>query len=131
MHVNHARAAATYKQVQVNSRSPLELVVMLYDGALASIERARDAMARRDLVTKGIQMSKALAILVELQSTLNLEEGREVAAHLDRLYTYLSTRILEANLHGQVEPLDEAIRLLSTVRSAWVEVAAREAAVAR
>jgi flagellar protein FliS len=119
-----AHAAAAYRTVQVvSSASPLELVVMLYDGALASLGQARDALERRDLVTKGRAMSKALSIVGHLQGTLNMEDGREVAAELDRLYLYVTDRLLEANRKGATGPIDESIRLLSTLRDAWSQVA--------
>jgi flagellar protein FliS len=127
---SHARVAATYKQIQVNSRSPLELVVMLYDGALAALGQARDALAQRDLVTKAQAMSKALAIVAQLQSSLDLEQGGEVAAHLDRMYTYATERLVHANLHRDPAPIDEVIRLLSPLRGAWADIAARANAVA-
>lgn len=122
---NQARAAAAYKQVQVSSRSPLELVVMLYDGALAALGQARDALVRRDLVTKAVCLSQAFAIIGELQSSLNLEDGQDVAARLDAIYTYVTGRLSDANISGDAAHLDESIRLLSTLREAWAQVAAR------
>jgi flagellar protein FliS len=123
-----ARAAAAYKQVQVGSRSPLELVVMLYDGALAALCQARDALGRRDLVGKAGGLSKGFAIVAELQGSLNLDEGGDVAARLDDLYTYVMGRLSEANIGGDPAPLDESIRLLTTLREAWSEIALRAVA---
>ena len=123
MQGNLARVASTYQQVQVTSRSPLELVVMLYDGAIAALQRAAGALRRDDLVEKATATSKALAIVSELQSTLNLEAGGEVAERLDALYTYISNRLVESNLTRQTDPLDEAIRLLSVLRDGWARIA--------
>ena len=120
----HARGASTYRQVQVeSSESPLELVVMLYDGALASLAQARDALVRHDLVAKGRAMSKAMSIVGHLQGTLNMEAGGEVAEELDRLYLYITERLLDANMKGVVEPIDESVRLLTTLRDAWSQIA--------
>jgi flagellar protein FliS len=125
MTAHRARAAAaTYQQVEVTSRSPLELVVMLYDGALAAMQNAALAMRRRDLLTKREAMNKALQIVQHLQSTLNMEEGADVAGQLDQLYGHVISRILEANVTGTPELIEEAARLLQTVRVAWAEVAA-------
>ena len=121
----HARGATTYRQVQVeSSESPLELVVMLYDGALTSLAQARDALARRDLVAKGRAMSKALSIVGHLQTTLDMDAGGAIAEELDRLYVYVTERLIEANMQGTVEPLDEALKLLTTLRDAWAKIAA-------
>jgi flagellar protein FliS len=126
-----ARGAAAYQEVQVNSRSPLELVVMLYDGALSSLGQTREALVQRDLVTKRAAMSKALAIIGQLQSSLNMEEGREVAERLDSLYTYLTSRLVEANVNGDVAPIDEALRVMSTLRDGWAQIATAPAVAAR
>jgi flagellar secretion chaperone FliS len=118
-----AHAASAYRTVQVESSvSPLELVVMLYDGALASLGQAHDALQRRDLTTKRRAMSKALSIVGHLQSTLDMENGKEVAEELDRLYLYVTQRLLEANIKGTLEPIEESIRLLTKLRDAWSEV---------
>jgi flagellar protein FliS len=120
----HALGANVYRQVQVeSSESPLELVVMLYDGALASLSQAKDALVRKDLVAKGRAMSKAMSIVGHLQSTLNMEAGGEIAQELDRLYLYVTERMLEANMTGTCEPIDESIRLLTTLRDAWSKIA--------
>jgi flagellar protein FliS len=118
-----AQAVATYQEVQVTSRSPLELVVMLYDGALASLRHTHDAMLRNDLVAKRDGMKKAMRIVQHLQSSLNMDEGGEVAAHLDVVYRDVVSRILEANLHRDPAPLEECIRLLTPIREAWHAIA--------
>ena len=83
-----ARGINTYRQTEVQSRSPLELVVMLYDGALRFTADARDAMIRRDIRSRQQHLSKALAVVSELQNTLDMESGGEVAEHLDKLYGF-------------------------------------------
>ena len=117
------RAAATYRQVDVTARSPLELVVMLYDGALASLAQARHALELRDLVAKRTAMSKAMAIVGHLQGTLNMEEGRDLAEQLDRLYFYVTDRLIDANVRCDPAPIDDAIRVLEMLRGAWAQVA--------
>jgi flagellar secretion chaperone FliS len=119
-----ARAAQAYHQTQIQSQSPLELVVMLYDGALRFLQMAADATRRNDLVAKREGMSRSLAILGELQNTLNLREGGEVALSLDRLYTYITGRLVDANAKKDPVPIEEAIRLLRPVRDAWAQIAA-------
>ena len=125
-----ARGANAYIQTHVQSRSPLELVVMLYDGALRFIGEARSAIDRQDLPGRRAAMSRALAIVGELQSTLNMEQGGQIASQLDGLYGYVNNRLLDATMKNDVAALDECARLLGTVRAAWVEIAARDAAPA-
>jgi flagellar protein FliS len=123
-----ARAAQTYIQTQVNSRSPLELVVMLYEGLIRFTTEARGAIERRDLAAKRTAMSRALAVLSELQSTLNMNDGGDLARSLDGLYSYMNARMLDASMQNDVVPLDETLKLAGTLREAWIEIAARDAA---
>ncbi|MCC7124529.1 MAG: flagellar export chaperone FliS [Acidobacteria bacterium] len=113
------RGLNAYKQQQVQSRSPLELVVMLYDGALRFAGEAREAIERGDIAARRDKLDRTLAIITELQSTLNLEEGGEVAANLAGLYDFMSRRLLDAAIQNSVEPLDEVRGLLETIRDAW------------
>jgi flagellar protein FliS len=119
-----ARGAQAYYRTQIQSQSPLELVVMLYDGALRFLQMAADGTRRNDLAAKREGMSRSMAILAELQNTLNLQEGGEVAQSLDHLYTYITSRLLDANVKKDPAPVDEAIRLLRPLRDAWAQIAA-------
>ncbi|MGD9905846.1 MAG: flagellar export chaperone FliS [Vicinamibacterales bacterium] len=115
---------AHYRRTQVQSSSPLELVVMLYDGALASMHAARAAIERRDVPARRDALAKVLAIVNELQSTLNMAEGGDVAAALDDLYAYVNSRLLQAAAENAVGPLDDALRVFASLRDAWATIAA-------
>jgi len=121
-----ARGALAYRTVDAQSRSPLELVVMLYDGAIRFLGEARDADERKNLRERATAVSKALAIVGELRSTLNLEEGSSMplALELDRLYDYMMGRLLEVTTKKDLSGLEEVQRLLITVREGWVQVSA-------
>jgi flagellar secretion chaperone FliS len=119
-----ARGALAYKTVDAQSRSPLELVVMLYDGAIRFLGEARDAHERKDQWARARAVSKALAIVGELRSTLNLDEGSSLALELDRLYDYMMGRLLEVTTKHDLSGLEEVQRLLVTVREGWVQVSA-------
>jgi flagellar protein FliS len=118
-----ARAAQTYYQTQIQSQSPIELVVMLYDGALRFMRVAAEAIEKRDLAGKREAMSRTMAIVSELQSSLNLSAGGEIAGKLDELYTYVNGRLIEANINSTVEPLHESIKLMATLREGWAQIA--------
>jgi flagellar secretion chaperone FliS len=118
-----ARGAQAYYQTQIQSRSPLELVVMLYDGALRFLQQTVDAMERGDLVAKRDALSRAMAIVTELHGMLDLEQGGEVAASLDSLYTYMIERITTANQQRDPAPVVEVMRLMTGLREAWSQIA--------
>lgn len=120
-----ARGAQAYAQTHVNSRSPLELVVMLYEGLGRFVGEARSAIDRGDIAAKRAAVSRALAILSELQSTLNMTEGGELALSLDGLYTYMNGRLLDGSMKNDVAPFDETVKLVGTLREAWNEIASQ------
>jgi flagellar secretion chaperone FliS len=117
------KGAAAYRRIEAESRSPLELVVMLYDGALRFVSEAKQAHLRGDILARGNAISRCLAIIAELQSTLNVEQGGAVAEELDRLYTYINTRLVDVSAKQDVAALDEVHRLLTPVRDAWADIA--------
>lgn len=119
-----ARGALAYRTIDAQSRSPLELVVMLYDGAIRFLGEALDAHERKDQWARARAVSKALAIVGELRSTLNVDEGSSLAVELDRLYDYMMGRLLEVSTKRDLSGLEEVQRLLITVREGWVQVSA-------
>ena len=112
------RGAEAYRRMNVETKSPLELVVMLYDGAIRFVGEAADAIAQKDVVRRTEAARRALDIVVELQNTLNMEQGGDIARELDRLYTYICTRMLDVT-RGDAAAADEIHKLLGTLRDAW------------
>jgi flagellar protein FliS len=117
-----SRAAQAYRRVESESRSPLELVVMLYDGALRFLGEASAAAARGDLRSRARAISRVLAIVAELQNTLDLEKGGDIANQLDDLYTYITSRLLDVALRNDVTAVEEARKLLTPIRDAWSQI---------
>jgi flagellar secretion chaperone FliS len=120
------RGADAYRRTAVQSSSPLGLVVMLYDGAIKFVLEAREAIARNDVRARTAAVSRALAIVAELQNTLNLKEGGEVGRELDRLYSYLNTRLLDITAKADDEAAKEVHKLLSTLRDGWSQIASQQ-----
>lgn len=126
-HQMSARALHGYRSTQTQVSSPLELVVLLYDGALRFLAAAERAMAARDLRARATAISRAMAIVIELQSTLDLTSGAEVAAELDRLYEFVQDRLLTATRDHDVAALGQAQQVLGQLAEAWRHVAAEVA----
>ena len=118
--------ARAYRANSVLTASPGQLVLMLFDGALRSLDLAREACGRADDPRRfeliNAQLLKAQMIIAELQGTLNLEAGGEFARTMHQLYDYYQRRLIEANLHKQAAPIAEVERLLREVRNAWDEM---------
>ena len=124
MQLQSARGAAAYQRTAVQCGTPLELVVRLYDGAIQGIVRAREGLERGDLVAKRDGISRAMAIIDELRSSLDMTKGGEVAVSLDRLYAYISERLVESNVNKDPAGLNEVHKLLLPLREAWEQIAA-------
>ena len=120
--VGNASLAYRYKEVAVNTANPLQLIVMLYDAAILSLQKARNHMERKDIEGRSKALNHCISIISELQSCLNLKEGGEIASSLDRLYDYMKRRIIKANVDQSVQPLKEIEGLLENLCSAWREL---------
>jgi flagellar protein FliS len=115
----------------VETRSPMELVVMLYDGALRFLEEARGAIARQDVPARAEAVSKALAILTELQGTLNIQQGGDIAERLDGLYAYAISRLLDVTAKQDATAIDDVMKVLAPLRESWAQLAQPNAVGAR
>ena len=114
--------ADVYRRLHVESRTPLELVVLLYDGALTRVAEARTAIDHGDMPAFRSAISRVLGIVAELQNTLDMRAGGEIAKSLDSLYTFVTTALMEASTRGSAHPLEGVQTVLSTLRDAWTEI---------
>ncbi len=117
------KAAQAYFQTQVNTTSQGQLLLMLYDGGIKFLKQAKVKMAERDYAQKGILISKAIDVISELDSSLNIQRGGEVAQNLHNLYFFCNTRLLQANLRMDQQLVDEVIKVLSGLREAFAQIA--------
>lgn len=102
--------------------SPVQLVVMLYDGALRFMEQGKAAMATGNRFRQNQQIQRAQQIVMELMSTLDMVRGGEISTNLLALYTYIIEQLLTGNIEDQVEPIERSIRIMSELRESWNEL---------
>jgi len=114
--------ANRYHEVGVNTATPLHLVVMLYDAAIRSLEDARGCMERKDISGRGKAINKCNSIISELQSSLNIKEGGQIASSLNRLYDYITMTLLRAGVEQNPDLITEVSGLLENLRSAWHQI---------
>jgi flagellar protein FliS len=118
--VSHAYALSSYTQTMVQtSTDSLSLVIMLYDGAIEFLHKAGVAMEKRQLPVKLKYIDKTLAVIEELNNSLDTNIGGELAANLRALYQYMLKEIVLANAQNDREKLREMIQLLETLRSGF------------
>ena len=122
----NAGKLAAYRSTAVHSgvdaADPHRLVVMLMDGALERIAAASGLMKHGGGIEKAQLLNRAVAIIDELRNSLNLKAGGAIAANLDALYEYMCQRLMQANAQNKPEWLDEVSRLLTEIRSAWLQI---------
>jgi len=110
-----------YFENQVNTASPEQLLIMLYNGAIRFVGEAEEAMASKKIAYRGERISKAIAILSELSATLDHEIGGEIAANLESLYDYMIRTLLAANIHDDADKLGEVREMLTGMRDTWLD----------
>lgn len=119
-----------YQQTQVMTSSRVQIVVLLYDGAIQSIELARTGIESNDPKEKGRFLGRAISIIGELNSVLDFEQGGEIARSLHRLYEYMLSELVMANARNDARRLDGPHRCLTTLREGWREIAAQQTRLA-
>jgi flagellar protein FliS len=104
------------------SADPVELVNILYEYAILSVQEARSSLAQGDIAARAKAITRTIEILGELESSLDHKLGGEIASNLARLYQYMRGRLTVANLKRADDPLAEVERLLKTLGEAWQAV---------
>ena len=112
-----------YRKVQsqsaVNDASPHMLIAMLFRGALDNIAVARGAIGRGEAALKGEKIGRAIDIVDNLRSSLDMSVGGEVAQNLKDLYDYMEGRLLTANMEDDAPALEEVASLLGEISQGW------------
>ena len=113
-------AYAQYNNSKVLTASPAELTLMLYDGAIKFCNIAEVAIEQKDVEKAHINIIKTQRIVDYLRQTLDMKYA--VAKDFERIYVYLSQRLVEANTKKDMEILEEVNTHLRSVRDTWKEV---------
>jgi len=109
-------ARSSYQAQAAETAGPAQLVLMLYDGALTAVARARQA---QDVQTIHRELVRAQDIVTELSVTLDRERGGQVAAGLAALYDFCQDRLVAANLRKDTAALGDVTAVLADLREAW------------
>lgn len=116
----------SYRQISLETAPPGELVLMLYDGLIRFLGQARSGFEFEDPLERNQTVHnntlRAQDILTELNVTLDLEQGGELAQTLQDLYLYMGERLQESNVNKDPAGLDEVIERITVVRDAWAQM---------
>jgi flagellar secretion chaperone FliS len=124
---------AAYKQVDfdaaVQGSDPHQLIVLLFDAADASLDKAREQIEGRDILGKTASLNKATEIILDgLVASLNVEQGGELAEKLKALYLYMVGRLVDANVKLDPAAVTEVQSLLKQLSEAWREIGSKQGA---
>ena len=113
--------ADAYRNQAVTTAGPAQLVLMLYDGALAAISRAVQAntLGPDGIETVNRELQRAQDIVTELLVTLDVERGGQVAKSLASLYDFCIDRLIRANIRKDFTLLEPVSKVLGELRDAW------------
>ncbi len=113
----------SYRQITTMTAPPGQIILMLYEGALRSLERSLPGFSLADPAEANMtihnNLQRAQEIIHELDCALNMEQGGEFASTLRRLYDYFDRRIRESNLQKKRAGVEEVIIHLTVLRDAW------------
>lgn len=109
-----------YKQNSVTTASPGELTLMLYNGCLKFLGKAKAAIVEKNVEEKNHNIQRSQAIIAELMSTLNMEY--DISKQMLPLYEYMNRRLVEANIKNDTAIIDEVEGLVIEFRDTWKEV---------
>lgn len=113
-------AASIYQGTKINTASPAELTLMLYEGAIKFCNKALFGLEQDDIEKVNENLIKAQKIISEFRSTLDFKYT--VAKDFDIIYEYINRRLMEANIKKDAVILEEALDYIRQMRDTWKEV---------
>lgn len=120
----------SYRQIATQTAPPGQLVLMLFDGAIRSIDRAllgfdcADVSERNATIHNNLQ--RAVEILRELNGSLDHESGGQLAETLSNLYLFFENRLVDSNLKKTRKGIDEIAPMLRQIRDSWAAMLKRQ-----
>ena len=115
------RQLQAYKENQITTTDPGTVLLMLYQGTIDALRRAKEYMLAGKMADKGMEILRANDIINQFLAALDYEVAGELAHNLEGLYRYMLDQILVANVKNTPLPLDTVISLLRTLQSGWEE----------
>lgn len=118
-----------YKKNQIETATPEQVLILLYDGAIQYLNRAKVALEQSNAEQYHSNILGCQKILLEFMNTLDMTQGGSLAQNLYRLYDYLHHTLVKAGINKSVESIDEVLKHLTGLRETWqkaIEIANSE-----
>ncbi len=114
-----------YRKAQVVTVDRGRLIVLLYEGAISFLTKAKASLAEGDIAGASNFINRAQDIIDELNASLNMEAGGDIATNLRRLYLFMGDQLVRAKIKSDTEPINDVTRMLTTLNEAWREALAK------
>lgn len=124
----YSAQASRYRDAELASATPGQLVVMLFDKCLLTLRRAQTAFAAGEVETRVEQVCKAVDMVTELRSSLDFEAGGAISTQLDALYAYVLGELVAVNARRDPARLVPVLHVLGELREAFAGAQAQLAA---
>lgn len=111
-----------YQKNLIYSATPIQIVLILYDGIIASIEKGKMASLDKDYFELNVSFLKAQQLISELIHSLNMEKGGEVAQNLYALYEFFYEQLVLANLTKDVTQIESLLKMVKDLREGWAKI---------
>ena len=108
-----------YQKTQVETASQEAILIMLHDGIIQFLNKAKVAMDKKDIEETHKNLMGAQDILYEFIHTLDHDVNPELAKHLTNLYNYLISQLIEANMKQAQEPIDTVLEFIKDLKATW------------
>jgi flagellar secretion chaperone FliS len=130
MMYSQSRGAQQYRAVRsqglVMDATPARLVQIMFEHVLSHLATAEGCMARikgnlplNDVIAKGSAIGKAVRLINQLDGTLDMEQGGQIAENLRNLYGYMLNRLTVANVNNDPSIVAEVAKLVRQIKSSW------------
>ncbi|MBU8932752.1 MAG: flagellar export chaperone FliS [candidate division Zixibacteria bacterium] len=109
----------TYRAVETSSKSQIDLILQVYDGALAAYRQASTHYKKKENEEGYEQLQRAKRFITHLYTTLNNDEGGEIATNLGKIYAFLIAQISLIEATKDLTVIDDNINILNELREGW------------
>ncbi len=105
-----------YQTSNITTATPEKLMIMLFDGAIQFLQKAKSAIEEKNLAERSVNIEAARKIVRELMRTIDLENGNDVSKALFKLYNKMAMKLIKANVSRNSGLIDEVLADMINIR---------------
>lgn len=113
-----------YQKNEVETASPEKILILLYDGAIQFLNKAKIALEQKNIPEVHNNLIGCENIILEFINTVDIENGGDFAVRIKALYEYFYNTLVQANMKKDVTKIDEVLKHLVELRATWKQAIA-------